>query len=311
MTPALFSGTEAADEYQFMQTPNAAKKIDHHRKTFITEEDFIWLHDNGINAVRIPIGYWALDDAPPFISALAYLDFAMNMAKKYSLQVIIDLHGLEGSQNGRDHSGKLGQADWFKQAAYREHTLDILEQIALRYRDYDIFWGLQLINEPKFGLIHSKLRRYYHQAYSRLARILRTHTRIIFSDAFTPRLLSGALRGKVHPIVMDIHLYHPGTWFARFLSLRWFYNKMLRRKRLFAKLSKTQPIIIGEWSGVLDQAKVNAVSESEQAKLFADYIALQQSVYDETAGWFYWNYKTDAPGIWSFRSQVEVGQIKL
>lgn len=311
MTPALFSGTEAADEYQFMQTPGAAKKIDHHRKTFITEQDFIWLRDNGVNAVRIPVGYWVFGDAPPFVSALTYLDFAMNMAEKYSLQVIIDLHGLEGSQNGRDHSGKLGRSDWFARASYRQQTLVVLERIAQRYKEYDNFWGLQLINEPRLGLVHIKLRRYYAQAYTRLARILHPHTRIIFSDAFTPRLLSGALRGRHHPVVMDIHLYQPGNWFARFLSLRWFYNKLLRRKRLLAKLSRTQPVIIGEWSGALDQAKVDAVSPSQQAELFAGYIALQRRVYDETAGWFYWNYKTDAPGIWSFRSQIEAGHIKL
>lgn len=30
-----------------------------------------------------------------------------------------------------------------------------------------------------------------------------------------------------------------------------------------------------------------------------------------TAGWFYWSYKTEQPGQWSFRSQVEAGLIDV
>ena len=48
MTPSLFAGTGAIDEYTFMQTPGAAKKIDEHRRTFITESDFKWLAEHGV-----------------------------------------------------------------------------------------------------------------------------------------------------------------------------------------------------------------------------------------------------------------------
>ena len=48
MTPSLFAGTEAIDEYTFMQTPGAAKKIDEYRRTFITESDFKWLAEHGV-----------------------------------------------------------------------------------------------------------------------------------------------------------------------------------------------------------------------------------------------------------------------
>ena len=43
MTPRLFAGTDAKDEYSFMQTPDAKEKINKHRDTFITEDDFRWL----------------------------------------------------------------------------------------------------------------------------------------------------------------------------------------------------------------------------------------------------------------------------
>ena len=37
-----------------------------HWKTFIVEEDFKFVSENGLNAVRIPVGWWiASDPAPP------------------------------------------------------------------------------------------------------------------------------------------------------------------------------------------------------------------------------------------------------
>lgn len=311
MTPSLFVGTTANDEYTFMQTVGAKEKIDNHRQSFITESDFAWMQANGVNALRIPVGYWILKDDSPFVSGRRYLDWAMTMAQKYSLQVIIDFHGLKGSQNGRDHSGKIGKSDWFKRADYRKATITTLEQIAKRYRHYDNFWGLQIINEPKLGVLHLTLRRFYHDAYQRLSHILRPHTRIIFSDAFTPRLLSGALRRATHPIVIDIHIYHMSTLLSQFFSVQWFMNKINRSKYFLARISKTQPVIIGEWSGVMRHKTMHYIPKNEQTELFRQYCLLQIETYSRTSGWFYWSYKTELPGPWNFRSQVEVGLIRL
>ncbi|MBC7868979.1 cellulase family glycosylhydrolase [Candidatus Saccharibacteria bacterium] len=311
MTPSVFAGTTANDEYTFMQTVGAKEKIDNHRKSFITESDFAWMQANGVNALRIPVGYWILKDDPPFISGRRYLDWAMNMAQKYSLQVIIDLHGLKGSQNGRDHSGKVGKSEWFKRTAYQQESLTTLDRVAKRYKDYDNFWGLQIINEPKLGVLHLTLRRYYHDAYQRLTRILRPHTRIIFSDAFTPRLLSGALRHGTHPVVMDMHIYHMATPLSQFFSVQWFLNKIDRYKYFIGKISKTQPVIVGEWSGVMRHETMRNIPQNEQAELFRQYCLLQIEAYDGTSGWFYWSYKTELPGAWNFRSQVETGLIRL
>ena len=80
MTPSIFAGTGAIDEYTFMQTEGAAQKIDDHRKSFITEDDFKWLKRNGVNAVRIPIGYWIFDGDDPYVPAIEHLDWAIAMA---------------------------------------------------------------------------------------------------------------------------------------------------------------------------------------------------------------------------------------
>jgi aryl-phospho-beta-D-glucosidase BglC (GH1 family) len=36
-----------------------------HRKSFVTGSDFSFLSQNGINAVRIPVGWWIAHDPEP------------------------------------------------------------------------------------------------------------------------------------------------------------------------------------------------------------------------------------------------------
>lgn len=311
MTPALFEGTDAQDEWSFMQTPHAVKKINHHRKTFITEKDFKWLAQNGVEAIRIPVGYWILEDDTPYVQASKYLDWAMKMAKKYELKVVIDVHGLPGSQNGYDHSGQAGSARWYKVRSYQQRSVDYVTAIAKRYAQHPQLWGFQIINEPFARPFHFALRHYYRQTALHLIDILRKDTFIIFSDAFTPRLMSGVLRGVDHPVIMDVHLYHMTTLFTKYLSLSWFMEKTIRRGELIKRLAKTQPIMIGEWSGVLRGDVIGKLSEDTQNKLFDTYVQLQQDVYQHSIAWFYWSYKTDGPGVWNFRSKVEDGSIKI
>ena len=200
MTPSLFAGTEAIDEYTFIQTPGAVEKIDQHRRSFITEADFKWLRKHGVNAIRIPVGYWVLEGDEPYVGARKYLDWAMVMAEKYQLKVVIDVHGLPGSQNGRDHSGRVGRALWYKDAAYRQRSVEAVARIADRYKDSVALWGIQVINEPRLApyqlVSFYRLRHYYRQVYQRLAGIVPPAVAIIVSDAFAPRLMSGVLHPR-------------------------------------------------------------------------------------------------------------------
>lgn len=312
MTPTLFNGTNAVDEYTFMQTQGAAEKIEKHRKTFITEADFKWLSRNGVNAVRIPVGYWLFDGDEPYTSAITYLDWAMKMANIYRIKVLIDLHGAKGSQNGRDHSGRIGKSDWYKSAEYRKQTIDVLESIAIRYRDEPSLWGIELLNEPKFGLFHFKLRHFHHQAYRRLVQIVRPGTVIVFHDAFTPRLMNGSLPAvNNYPVMMDIHWYQFASIWQRWQKVAGYFAKVQRRAALIRRLQYLQPVIIGEWSVVLSAQILKGLSEEERAEAFRRHGELQLQTYKHTAGWFYWTYKTEGRGIWHFRSLIEDGVIIL
>lgn len=312
MTESLFEGTTAIDEYTFMKTPNAARKISAHRQNFIQEEDFKWLADNGINAVRIPVGYWVFEDAQPYTATITYLDWAIDMAEKYNIHVLIDLHGAVGSQNGRDHSGRIGTADWYKSVEYRHQTVEVLVRLAERYYDRSCLWGIELLNEPKIGLFHFKLRRFYKEAYGALIKAARPGLHIVFHDAFTPRLMSGVIKAKPsHPVAMDIHWYQFGRILHLVEKIPHYFAALLRRPQLIARLEHRQPVIIGEWSVVLSGKILNGASPEEEKTLFKQHAKLQMNAYEHALGWFYWTYKTEGRGIWHFRSQVEDGVIEL
>src|SRR5580704_11078016 len=68
ITPTLYSGVDAEDEYTLCQKlgqQKAAARLQKHREEWITPDDFRWLASRGINAVRLPVGYAVLEENAP------------------------------------------------------------------------------------------------------------------------------------------------------------------------------------------------------------------------------------------------------
>lgn len=281
------------------------------KKTFITERDFIWMRKRGIKIVRIPVGYWILHGDGPYVSSIGRLDWAFAMCQKYNIYLLLDIHGLPGSQNGRDHSGKQGKRGWRKNPDTIEQGLRATITLAKRYADQPALWGVQIINEPFPGLFNVALRRYYRQAYDWLSLVLPPHVRVVYSDAFTPRLMSTALYSAVsHPAVMDIHWYHfGGPWlFARprlwLVATRW-------HGRLLKRLGRWNGVIVGEWSGCYAQRIFDKYPVATHHAMVSGSVQAQMDAYGAAEAWFYWSYKTEQPGVWNFKSLVDDGTVTL
>lgn len=103
ITPSLFEATSSygyvVDEYTYTQalgTDEATNRLTNHWATWIIESDFEEIASFGLNHVRIPIGYWALNplSGDPYIQGqLPYLDQAITWARTYGIKVMLDLHG--------------------------------------------------------------------------------------------------------------------------------------------------------------------------------------------------------------------------
>jgi glucan 1,3-beta-glucosidase len=309
MTPSVFAGTSADDEYGFMQTKNSAKKIDQHRKTFITEQDFRWMAENGVEIVRIPVGYWVFTAQDGYEPAVKYLDWAMDMAEKHGIKVLIDLHAAPGSQNEGDHSGQYGPAHWFEDKSYQDQTLAVIEQLAKRYGHHASLWGIEVLNEPHAKGSYWMLLRFYRRAYRVLRRHVRPGIYTVFHDGFRPLLFSGALWPKRgFPVAMDVHWY--AFSIGKFSQLDSYMRYAALYRRVLLKILRMgQPVIVGEWSTVLPQSVFDAVPQHLHTDLLRQNAAVQQRVYGAALGQMYWNYKVEGRGMWHFRSLVEDGVI--
>lgn len=142
MSPALFDGTTAEDEYYLPRQLSREvyeARIQMHRSSYITERDFAEIKAFGMNMVRIPVPYFIFGDCPPFIACIQELDHAFAWAAKYGLQILIDLHTVPGSQNGFDNGGLSGVVKWAQQPESVEFTLQVLGKRHLQRKKKEIF----------------------------------------------------------------------------------------------------------------------------------------------------------------------------
>lgn len=175
IVPALFEKYQnatapAIDEWTLSQAMAAdtspgggLQQLEDHYNTFITEQDIAEIAGAGLNWIRVPIPFWAIDkwDDEPFLARTCwkYILRLFRWARKYGLRINLDLHTIPGSQNGYNHSGKLTSVNFMNGPmgfANAQRTLDyirILTEFISQKGFVDLIPVFGIINEPLIGLI--------------------------------------------------------------------------------------------------------------------------------------------------------------
>lgn len=113
--------------------------------SFITEEDFRRISEMGADHVRLPFDYNILENSDGSFSeeGFRYIDFALDMCRKYGLNIVLDLHKTAGYSfdKGEKESG------FFSDRALQERFLTLWEKIAARYGKLQDFTAFELLNE--------------------------------------------------------------------------------------------------------------------------------------------------------------------
>lgn len=117
-----------------------------HLDSFITEADFAAVSKWGIDHVRIPFDYNIIErGCGEFIEeGFAYIDFAVEMCRKYGLNLLLDLHktaGFSFDYYGEDENG------FFDSEKYQERFMLLWEEIARRYGNSPKTIAFELLNE--------------------------------------------------------------------------------------------------------------------------------------------------------------------
>ncbi|KAK3072468.1 hypothetical protein LTR53_006754 [Teratosphaeriaceae sp. CCFEE 6253] len=326
MTPDLFEGTEAVDQWTFDATDGAEAKLQQHWSTYITEGDFKNMSSWGINSVRIPIGYWAYNNfGTPYIQgADAYLEKAIGWARQYGMWVMVDCHGSPGSQNGAEHSGHSGAVSW-QADDNLDYSIDVLQKIAEKYgsMDYaDVVMGIELVNEPKIGDDANSLsttqwwaEKAYHAVKAKTANpdlYILHHDGFVGAQTWTE--VGASLNGNTSydqaVFALDLHLYQNQDPTSKSLNLTGHIDKACAyvATDLLLPPDTTLPVFIGEFSAQIDipgctdgdwtQAQIDGTRQFFEAQINA--------FEHSTRGWFIWSLKQGSDGgAWSMQGLME------
>ena len=236
MSPALFDGTTAEDEYYLahqLSPQMFGMRLKIHRSEYITERDFAHIAHMGMNSVRIPIPYFIFGDRPPFVGCIEELDKAFCWAEKYGLSILLDLHTVPMSQNGFDNGGISGVCKWSQMPEEVDFVLDVLERLAQRYGTRKGLLGIEPVNEPltdaawdvfdisnRYPPVDPELekgsapitleflRDFYTKAYDRIRKHMDADKYVVFHDGFQLHAWKDFFQnGNFRNVILDTHQY--------------------------------------------------------------------------------------------------------
>lgn len=326
MEPELFRKYGVEDEtWMARKVPpeEFAALLKTHRDTYITEDDFRFIAENGLNTVRLPVPYSVFGDRPPLVGCIEYVDKAIEWAEQFGLQVLIDLHTVPHSQNGYDNGGITGVCKWRRYPEEVEFALTVLERLAQRYGKREGLYGIEVLNEPISWIVYITapstgkaadkeeakgsgyvplpfLRDFYTRAYQRIRKYMPTDKTIVFHDGFRCTAWNRFFRkAKFENVALDTHIYIFAMENFVPIAKPWVYRLYL--KACMAQVRKAQkdiPVIVGEWcicNKYADSMAKAVMSQTEriaeQKRKYREIALMELNAWRETAGWFYWNYQ--------------------
>ncbi|MBN2341156.1 MAG: cellulase family glycosylhydrolase [Deltaproteobacteria bacterium] len=122
----------------------------------LEENHFKYVSEAGLDHVRLPVRFsaYASHEAPYTIDEEFFkkVDWALDMAAKYNLSIIVDLHHYEEIMKDPD--------------AHMDRFLGLWKQIAERYKDRPETVAFELMNEPCENLKIEKLNPLMKQAFN-------------------------------------------------------------------------------------------------------------------------------------------------
>ena len=278
MSPALFDGTTAEDEYYLPRQLSKEvyeARIKIHRSEYITERDFVTIKSKGMDAVRIPVPYFIFGDREPFIGCIEELDKAFCWAERYGLKVLIDLHTAPLGQNGFDNGGICGVCKWSQSPEEVEFVFTVLARMAERYGNRDGLWGIEVLNEPvtenmwktmnvseRYPAVDQKmaegsapnsiefLKQFYLEAYDRIRAYMPEEKYVVIHDGFELKAWKDFMQEeKYKNVVLDTHQYLMVAEANGCEQTIEGYKKYVEEhfKKEIQEMEQYFPVICGEW----------------------------------------------------------------
>ncbi len=222
---------------------------------FVTEEDFRFLKEMGINLLRVPFHYHLfIDDQNPSVykeEGFFYFDRLMTMARKYEIYILPDLHSVPGGQNPDWHSdNQTGYPQFWHYKAFRDQMVLLWQAIADRYKEEPFLLGYDLLNEPFLIPKDDLIDEFYKDVTTAIRKVDKNHILFLEGDFFAMDF------SCIHSIddeqtALAFH-YYPTVWEPNLFNKNYDRNKRKQEfETVFRKLIQireqfSRPILCGE-----------------------------------------------------------------
>ncbi len=360
MMPSLLSQQQldagAIDEWTIAQayydpnanlggTPALRSFLEQHWSTWITEADFAQIKSYGLNTVRIPVGHWMFSPSTnePYLGYAAiptsvpnqYLSQALMWARKYGLDVLLDMHTAPGSVNGYDNGGRSGPIQFatVNATANKARLIDALVKMTQIY-----------VNDPSYGGVVKSIEL-VNEPITYTGDISQDYLAQVYSDAMTA--VRKAVTGTAP--VMPVVTMHDGfqslySWDNYYDDSATYpqqtYIQDTHQYQAWAPLVNLTPdghlkyacdyantlngingrnVVVGEWSLATnctncsyDTMTDNIASQNSPYwnNFMRRFWEAQVIAYESTlGGWVFWSWKTETRGDWSYKDAVKQGWI--
>ena len=269
---------------------------------YCTEADFKLISDTGLNTIRLPMYYRNFmegsDEALTMrADAFEKLDYFLELAQKYDLKVIIDMHGVVGGQSGYEHCGTRDM-DFWENETYIDSMCELWKNIASYYVNErpdlaSTILAYDLVNEPTkrtevgTGELQWKVM---DRLYDAIREVDKHHV-ISIEGVWYPISLPNPEKYGWENVLYQYHFYN---WnHDKGVSNELFYTLM---NTLYMFSDYEVPKFVGEFNFFADQ------------DAWGKYL----HQYDELGwGWTIWSYKIVSVGWWDNSWGIVVNKMFL
>mmetsp|Transcript_2742 Transcript_2742/g.8179 ORF Transcript_2742/g.8179 Transcript_2742/m.8179 type:complete len:825 (+) Transcript_2742:139-2613(+) len=302
----------AMDEHGLMDAlgpTEGRRRMEQHWATWITEDDIIWLAKHGINAVRVPFGYWMAYPSPPFVfGQMKYLKLLFQWCERHGLTIFLDFHGLKGSQTANPTSGNCGACGRSQCGTTHIRFLEeqrtnllVIDKLTSEFSRSPAYLGFTVANEVASTADSKETMAFYQQAYN-IIRRKNEDALIVFFATFNPSTYPFT---NFRNVAQDVHIYF-GMGFGGPPTVDQQHN-LGKAQRAVSGFH--WPVLVGEWSlGGSGHPKLPP-GPAQMEHFLVRFARMQLQAYEtHCLGWFYWSYKTMYPNsTWNFRDMCKAG----
>lgn len=266
--------------------------FDSYIRNFITEKDFLFLKECGINIIRVPFNYRLfIDDNEPGRlkeNGFLYFDRLMDLCDRYQVYLLPDLHTVPGGQNPDWHSDNdTGIPQFWFYKVFRDQMVWLWQQIAQRYAEREYLLGYDILNEPFLMDAPDVLWEFYADVTQAIRRVDRNHILFLEGDHFAMKF-ECIQKIEDENTALSFHFY-PTVWIPALLDRDYGRDKRKEKfeeiliKILSVRERLQRPVLCGEAGYDIDKERIGDTLE-----LVSDTLELFEK---HKVSWTLWSYK--------------------